>query len=317
MPRKNTNFHWYDFGVVDSLHEDGTYLYVRNTKDDERKISISAYKDSVPILRDKIKKLVGEHCWLRVSKNTANWSEEKWFSDIDIDKNKDNFLEFGDDKEVESNEELKKKLEKTEKERDEATARANKEEARAKRISDEKEEIRGKNNELEKENAYMRENPPSAEGEKKGRERNEKADEDAKREQWAKELQKRKIGMGQEHAIGVRGHARRLLALCAGIKMPENQTRLNVKIKSDLKGTKCDVEVEGQNKTTRVALGAENKDGVFAATFFHPEEEKFNKALKKVSIEGETGHTRESLKDRNDIDLVKIHSEVVAQMDEM
>ena len=310
MPRKNTNFHWYDFGVVDSLHEDGTYLYVRNTKDDERKISISAYKDSVPILRDKIKELVGEHCWLRVSKNTANWSEEKWFSDIDIDKNKDNFLEFGDDKEVESNEELKKKLEKTEKERDEEAEGRKKAEALAKKMSDDKDQMGAERDDAIRKILPMQEKLAAVEGKEKIEERDKGADEQKKREQWAKKLQERNIKIGDTEAIIVNGHPRRLLALCAGVEML-NKKILNVKFISSFKENVCDVEVIDYNKTARVALGFDVNNRIVAATFFHPERENFDRALKKL------GYARNSLKDRTDIDFVDLHHKVVAQMDEM
>ena len=304
MPRKNTNFHWYDFGVVDSLHEDGTYLYVQNTKGDERKISISAYKDSVPILRDKIKKLVGEHCWLRVSKNTANWSEEKWFSDIDIDKNKDNFLEFGDDKEVESNEELKKKLEKTEKERDE--------EAEGRKKAEAHENTKEKLIKAEKENADMRTNPPVTKGDKKIEERDEGADKQVKREESAKKIKQMIKKVGEKREIIVNGHPQRLLALCTGIEMHGSRKNLEVEIKSlPDKKSGCDVEVVGQNKITHVILGVNDASRIYAATFFHPERENFDRALKKL------GYARNSLKDRTDIDFVDLHHKVVAQMDEM
>ncbi len=80
--RKTGNFVWNHFGILSNSYEEGTYLYIVNQDGEERKISMSAYAETIPNLKEKIESLKEKPVSFRTSQNTAKWPASEWFSDI-------------------------------------------------------------------------------------------------------------------------------------------------------------------------------------------------------------------------------------------
>ena len=111
---------------------------------------------------------------------------------------------------------------------------------------------------------------------------------------------------GTTHAILVRGHARRVLALRIGIEMRKNQDRLNMKIIKRVDSTKYQVDFPSNSKSGYVVLGIDK--AIFARTFHNTNDEKWFDAVKK-----ETGKPDKYYKDNMGMTL----SELVAICDKV
>lgn len=84
MPRRFRNFVWNEFGVLAYINppEDLKFLKVRNVEGKECKMSKERYRDSCQRIREKLEPLIGKRVDLRTSKNTRDWNEDIWFSDV-------------------------------------------------------------------------------------------------------------------------------------------------------------------------------------------------------------------------------------------
>ena len=102
------NFLWQDFGELTRYTEQGSYLFIENSSGDQRKISLRAYAPTIPRIKNKLNELIGKPVQVRTSKNTNDWDENVWFSDVSLADT--DVPTSGSDKEVETLESLQKKL---------------------------------------------------------------------------------------------------------------------------------------------------------------------------------------------------------------
>lgn len=78
------NFVWNDFGVLSDVSKSDTMVFVRNSQGEQRKMSITNYKDSAFEVFEKALSLKGKSVQLRTSQNTADWRTDEWFSGIEL-----------------------------------------------------------------------------------------------------------------------------------------------------------------------------------------------------------------------------------------
>ena len=77
------NFVWNNFGTLTDVSKSDKYVLVQNSEGKSLKMSIYTYKESALSVFEKALNLQGQIVRVRTSKNTANWSEEEWFSEIE------------------------------------------------------------------------------------------------------------------------------------------------------------------------------------------------------------------------------------------
>ncbi|PST98685.1 resolvase/integrase Bin [Photobacterium gaetbulicola] len=78
------NFVWNDFGILSDVSKSDTMVFVCNSRGEQRKMSITKYKDSAFEVFEKAQSLKGKPVQLRTSQNTAGWSTNEWFSGIEL-----------------------------------------------------------------------------------------------------------------------------------------------------------------------------------------------------------------------------------------
>ncbi len=71
-----------DFGKLSKVKKDFSFVRITNTNGEQRKMSITKYKDSAETVYAKAKNLIGKDVSILTSQNTSNWSSSEWFSDI-------------------------------------------------------------------------------------------------------------------------------------------------------------------------------------------------------------------------------------------
>ncbi len=78
------NFVWNNFGTLVSVSKVGSMVIIKNSAGDTRKMSIKKYKESALGVFKKSEMMIGQTVSIRTSQNTSDWSEQEWFSEIDI-----------------------------------------------------------------------------------------------------------------------------------------------------------------------------------------------------------------------------------------
>jgi len=81
-----TNFLWKNFGQLVDVRETDKFLIIQNDRESELKISKRKYFPQLPALRTKLAAYLNRNIFVRTSKNTGDWNEDVWFSDVsDVD----------------------------------------------------------------------------------------------------------------------------------------------------------------------------------------------------------------------------------------
>ena len=77
------NFEWNYFGVLSDIRKLDGMVFITNTSGKTLQMSIAKYKESAYIVYEKSLRLKNKKVNVRTSKNTSNWSVDKWFSEIE------------------------------------------------------------------------------------------------------------------------------------------------------------------------------------------------------------------------------------------
>ena len=77
---KMNNFIWTKFGKLSGVHGE-EQLHIVNENGEERIMS-EKYRGMIPKVKSKAEQLIGKSVEFRTSQNTAEWSTNKYFSDI-------------------------------------------------------------------------------------------------------------------------------------------------------------------------------------------------------------------------------------------
>ncbi|MGB0343470.1 MAG: hypothetical protein ACPGGG_08550 [Parvibaculales bacterium] len=296
-------FVWNKFGVLDDRDEDERYFYIFNENGDWRKISKEKYADSMPDIREKVEQLLAakKPILFRTSQNTGDWSTGEWFSDVSLDEENWNspelaipfsepqFFEGEEPDTVGSVEELAETL----KQKDEMI----------KKLSDDKEDLKAQNTELQNQLAQA----DLREGENN-------LDKRGKYEIWAGILERRKI-LNTSHKCQIKGHPARELALRLGHVLPSGKRNIVVKFTEHVKSNEYRGELEefcGDKAVFR--LGVENDgehDRIFISSIRNMMGNGWFRKFKKV-----IGESEASYKDRADLtreELADIHRKVMSE----
>lgn len=90
MNKSTTNFLWKNFGQLVDVRENDKFLIIQNDRESELKISKRKYFPQLPALRTKLASYLDRNIFVRTSKNTGDWNEDVWFSDVsDVDPRSD------------------------------------------------------------------------------------------------------------------------------------------------------------------------------------------------------------------------------------
>ncbi len=330
-------FSWNNFGVLARQSEDDLYLYIHNQNGGSRKIRKDKYEARLPNLRQKIQTLIGQPIIFCTSQNTADWTENKWFSDIDVDQaglqDANTIIPFSQpvysgetEPQPAPNVELEAKLAMALK--DKAAA-----EAVATALLKDKDELQAQNKKIEAE--YL--NKAFAQSERIEQLKSEKSETQDKLSEAEIEISKilaqtkdltepfsesdkRQIErdtkqllamnlVGTEHSVKARGHPVRELALRLGKVMPKGKINLNVKFIHHVVCNRYRVMLpEFENVEADAFIRLDRTKNMFVASFLNIKSDWFeNFELKK-------GVKDEAYKNRNDLsyeELVEIHKEVL------
>jgi len=71
-----------DFGILEKVEKDNSFVLITNSNGDSRKMSVSKYKESAENVYSKAQNLIGKEVSILTSQNTGDWSTSVWFSDI-------------------------------------------------------------------------------------------------------------------------------------------------------------------------------------------------------------------------------------------
>lgn len=80
----STNSVWNYFGILAKVYQTGTMIVIESEDGQQRMMSRKKYRDSATRVYGKAQSLLGQEVEVRTSQSTKNWSEDKWFSDINI-----------------------------------------------------------------------------------------------------------------------------------------------------------------------------------------------------------------------------------------
>ncbi len=290
-------FVWNEFGVLVPHQEDDWYLYAINEEGAERQISKRKYPN-YPKIREKLEILVGKRVQLRTSKNTSNWSEEKWFSDVSLANT--NVEDEDHEQNVENINELKKKIE------DQKTELTNLEKIKFKlqsnnKILSEKLEKEGDlRRKVEYENIEFKTLLSGI----------STSDQDKQKKQGDILINERKI-LGKQLEVKIKmGHTTKTLALRVGV-VRVSGGRIKMEILSQYKGNVFSAKLlDHGNITCRVALIYENNDYI-AATFLS-DIDGFEEALESATGRDSSFWKTETIgMGSNESTLSKVYQQVI------
>jgi hypothetical protein len=270
-------FIWNNFGKLKETSEDEKYLYITNYSGQSRKISKFKYSSSIPVLRQKINMLIDKECIVRTSQNTSNWSTDIWFSEISINGLAQQIVnpnhQHEDD--LESVEELKRKLQITEMENRELkqenfeqsqinnqqTAVIKQKEEKYQDLRMKHNEVQGKYADLEVQYAKLKSQFDEEFRNLSDSKKNEVTDESI--------IVSNNIEIGAEYGVitADNSHARRTMALRLGVVLDSFKKRVSMKIIAHLNRNNYHVQLVDYKLDCAVSLGFNEGKGFFCKSF--------------------------------------------------
>jgi hypothetical protein len=337
-------FSWNNFGILAGQSEDEKYFYIHNQNGSDRQISKAAYRSSLPNLRLKVKRLIGKPVLFRTSQNTSDWTESKWFSDIDIDEqglqNPDHIVPFTDPKFSSGSEpepvtvdELNKKIDQLEINLKEALNEKDVLHLQTETILKEKNSLQAQNESIKTE-ALQKALQQSEKIEQLKSEKSEAQDKlseveieliknkEQKNHTIDPFLQSDKTKMQEDadrvlkmnpiqtkQSVKVRGHPVRELALRIGVIMPAGKKNIQIIFLAHITLNKFRVSLPEFGGTTADAfIRLDDNKNMFVASFLNIDAGWFENFEKKIGVKDE------AYKNRMDLtleELATIHQQVM------